>query len=125
MYLGGLRPLQTASLIVALPLIFVIALRLVVPQMVEGRRLGSLRSVSADWTYEGRTEWNSVFLSNRRCSKKRLGTSPSRRSHRSSQQMESEKRTARELIPKMRELGFYAIQYPEEYGGVGLPISST
>lgn len=34
-------------------------------------------------------------------------------------QMESEKRTPRELIPKMRELGFYAIQYPEEYGGVG------
>ena len=34
-------------------------------------------------------------------------------------QMESEKRTPRELIPKMRKLGFYAIQYPEEYGGVG------
>jgi len=34
-------------------------------------------------------------------------------------QMESEKQTPRELIPKMRELGFYAIQYPEEYGGVG------
>ena len=34
-------------------------------------------------------------------------------------QMESVKRTPRELIPKMRELGFYAIQYPEEYGGVG------
>ena len=35
------------------------------------------------------------------------------------EQMEDEKRTPRELIPKMRELGFYAIQYPEEYGGVG------
>jgi len=34
-------------------------------------------------------------------------------------QMESEKRTPRELIPKMRDLGFYAIQYPEEYGGLG------
>jgi alkylation response protein AidB-like acyl-CoA dehydrogenase len=34
-------------------------------------------------------------------------------------QMEAEKRTPRELIPKMKELGFYAIQYPEEYGGVG------
>ena len=34
-------------------------------------------------------------------------------------QMESEKRTPRELIPKMRELGLYAIQYAEEYGGVG------
>ena len=34
-------------------------------------------------------------------------------------QMESTKRTPRELIPKMRELGFYAIQYPEEYGGIG------
>jgi alkylation response protein AidB-like acyl-CoA dehydrogenase len=33
--------------------------------------------------------------------------------------MESEKRTPRELIPKMRELGFYAIQYPTEYGGLG------
>ena len=29
--------------------------------------------------------------------------------------MESEKRTAPELIPKMRELGFYGIQYPEEF----------
>ncbi len=35
------------------------------------------------------------------------------------QQMETEKRTPRELIPKMRGLGFYAIQYPEEYGGIG------
>ena len=34
-------------------------------------------------------------------------------------QMESTKRTPRELIPKMRELGFYAIQYPEQYGGIG------
>lgn len=34
-------------------------------------------------------------------------------------QMETEKRTPRELIPKMKELGFYAIQYPEEYGGIG------
>jgi alkylation response protein AidB-like acyl-CoA dehydrogenase len=33
--------------------------------------------------------------------------------------METEKRTARELIPKMKKLGFYAIQYPEKYGGVG------
>lgn len=35
------------------------------------------------------------------------------------EQMESTKRTPRELIPKMRELGFYAIQYPEKYGGIG------
>lgn len=35
------------------------------------------------------------------------------------EQMEREKRTPRELIPKMKELGFYAIQYPEEYGGIG------
>ena len=34
-------------------------------------------------------------------------------------QMESTKRTPPELIPKMRELGFYAIQYPEKYGGIG------
>jgi alkylation response protein AidB-like acyl-CoA dehydrogenase len=34
-------------------------------------------------------------------------------------QMEETKRTARELIPKMRELGFYAIQYPTQYGGIG------
>lgn len=34
-------------------------------------------------------------------------------------QMETEKRTPRELILKMKELGFYAIQYPEEYGGIG------
>ena len=34
-------------------------------------------------------------------------------------QMESEKRTAQKLIPKMKELGFYGIQYPEEFGGVG------
>lgn len=33
--------------------------------------------------------------------------------------MEKEKRTASDLIPKMKELGFYGIQYPEEYGGVG------
>ena len=33
--------------------------------------------------------------------------------------MEESKRTARELIPKMRDLGFYAIQYPTEYGGIG------
>lgn len=34
-------------------------------------------------------------------------------------EMESAKRTPRELIPKMRELGFYGIQYPRQYGGVG------
>jgi alkylation response protein AidB-like acyl-CoA dehydrogenase len=34
-------------------------------------------------------------------------------------QMEADKRTPRELIPRMRELGFYGAQYPEEYGGVG------
>jgi alkylation response protein AidB-like acyl-CoA dehydrogenase len=34
-------------------------------------------------------------------------------------QMEKERRTPRELIKKMRELSFYAIQYPEKYGGVG------
>jgi alkylation response protein AidB-like acyl-CoA dehydrogenase len=33
--------------------------------------------------------------------------------------MENSKRTPRRLIPKMRGLGFYAAQYPEEYGGVG------
>jgi len=33
--------------------------------------------------------------------------------------MEREKRTHQELIPKMRELGFYGIQYPQEYGGIG------
>ncbi len=33
--------------------------------------------------------------------------------------MEESKRTAIELIPRMRELGFYAIQYPMEYGGIG------
>ena len=33
--------------------------------------------------------------------------------------MEDSKRTAQELIPKMKELGFYAIQYPTEYGGIG------
>ena len=39
MYLGGLKPLQTASLIVALPLIFVIsAVCVVVSQVAEGRR---------------------------------------------------------------------------------------
>jgi alkylation response protein AidB-like acyl-CoA dehydrogenase len=35
------------------------------------------------------------------------------------EQMETEKRTATELIPKMKELGFYGIQYPEQYGGIG------
>ena len=35
------------------------------------------------------------------------------------EQMEAEKRTAPELIPKMKDLGFYGIQYPEEYGGMG------
>ena len=35
------------------------------------------------------------------------------------EQMETEKRTAPELIPKMKELGFYGIQYPEQYGGIG------
>lgn len=35
------------------------------------------------------------------------------------EQMEAEKRTAPELIPKMKKLGFYGIPYPEEYGGVG------
>jgi alkylation response protein AidB-like acyl-CoA dehydrogenase len=35
------------------------------------------------------------------------------------EQMEETKRTPRELIPQMRDLGFYAIQYPEKYGGVG------
>lgn len=35
-------------------------------------------------------------------------------------QMEEEKRTASDLIPKMKKLGFYGIQYPEEFGGVGL-----
>ncbi len=35
------------------------------------------------------------------------------------EQMEAEKRTARELIPKMKKLGFYGIPYPEEYGGIG------
>lgn len=34
--------------------------------------------------------------------------------------MENEKRTSRDLIPMMKDLGFYGIQYPEEYGGVGL-----
>jgi len=34
-------------------------------------------------------------------------------------QMETEKRTPRELVKKMRELGFYAIQFPEKYGGAG------
>lgn len=34
--------------------------------------------------------------------------------------MEINKRTSSELIPKMKELGFYGIQYPEEFGGVGL-----
>jgi len=34
-------------------------------------------------------------------------------------QMETEKRMARDLIPKMRGQGFYAVQYPEKYGGAG------
>ena len=34
-------------------------------------------------------------------------------------QMETEKRTDRNLIKKMREQGFYAIQYPEKYDGAG------
>lgn len=34
-------------------------------------------------------------------------------------QMETEKRTARDLIPKMKDLGFYGIQYPDAYGGAG------
>ncbi len=34
-------------------------------------------------------------------------------------QMEKEKRMARELIRKMKDLSFYAVQYPENYGGVG------
>jgi len=34
-------------------------------------------------------------------------------------QMEEKKRTPRELIKKMRDLSFYAIQYPAQYGGVG------
>jgi len=34
-------------------------------------------------------------------------------------EMEATKRTPRELIPKMKDLGFYAIQYPTEYGGIG------
>ena len=35
------------------------------------------------------------------------------------EKMETDKRTSPELIPKMKELGFYGIQYPEEFGGVG------
>jgi butyryl-CoA dehydrogenase len=35
------------------------------------------------------------------------------------QKMETEKRMPRELIPKMKSLGFYGIQYPVEYGGIG------
>jgi len=34
-------------------------------------------------------------------------------------QMEDKKRMDRDLIAKMKSLGFYGIQYPEEYGGVG------
>jgi len=34
-------------------------------------------------------------------------------------EMETDKRTPRDLISQMRELGFYGIQYPEAYGGVG------
>lgn len=33
--------------------------------------------------------------------------------------MEETKRTPRDLIKKMRDLSFYGIQYPTEYGGVG------
>ena len=33
--------------------------------------------------------------------------------------MEEQQRMPRELIPKMKALGFYGIQYPERYGGVG------
>jgi len=33
-------------------------------------------------------------------------------------QMEEKKRMDRDLISKMKSLGFYGIQYPEEYGGV-------
>jgi acyl-CoA dehydrogenase len=35
------------------------------------------------------------------------------------EQMEQEKRTPRDLIAKMKDLGFYAVQYPEKYEGVG------
>src|SRR3989304_2647769 len=35
------------------------------------------------------------------------------------ERMENEKRTPRELIKKMKDLGFYAVQYPQEYGGSG------
>lgn len=35
------------------------------------------------------------------------------------EEMERDKRTPRQLIPKMRELGFYGIQYPQKYGGIG------
>ena len=34
-------------------------------------------------------------------------------------QMEEHQRTPRELIKKMRDLSFYGVQYPAEYGGVG------
>jgi len=34
-------------------------------------------------------------------------------------QMETEKQTPRDLVRKMKEMGFYAVQYSEEYGGVG------
>ena len=34
-------------------------------------------------------------------------------------QMEETQRTPPELIKKMRDLSFYGIQYPSEYGGVG------
>lgn len=34
-------------------------------------------------------------------------------------QMEKEKRTDRNLIKKMKEMSFYAVQYPEQYGGAG------
>lgn len=34
-------------------------------------------------------------------------------------QMEKDKRTPLELINKMKDMGYYAVQYPEEYGGAG------
>lgn len=34
-------------------------------------------------------------------------------------QMEAERRTPRDLIEKMKNMGFYAVQYSEKYGGVG------
>lgn len=34
-------------------------------------------------------------------------------------EMEEKKRTPREIIKKMKDLGFYAVQYPEKYSGTG------